>query len=348
MHACVIAYHGGVGFPLHTFVVRVLSLRSQGGDSGTGEYPLMAMDYLLWTNDSATFAAKYLKIPVQAANYLMQHFKNQSTDGRVLIWPAQILETWWCDWSLSEGYTNCCENDAPTVSAIQAVLGTLLKLPGSLVTPQQRSQWSAFLNNKAPALAMSSGGQTILPGLVESSGTHNDEGPELYPVHPHRVYTKGKAVATGLDIDVALRTLAASHFAQENSGWNYGLNAAALLGATEQASAQVLQRAATKPAPGYRFMGFAPHFQDFDPSADHFANMNRCLQEMLLQSGDDGFTDTTIVLFPAWPCDWDVTFKLWGPLNTTVEVEYADGKLRNLAVTPASRASAVKWANCVA
>ncbi len=41
---------------------------------------------------------------------------------------------------------------------------------------------------------------------------------------------------------------------------------------------------------------------------------------MLLQSGDDGYDGTTIVLFPAWPCDWDVNFKLWGPLNTTVEV----------------------------
>ncbi len=34
------------------------------------------------------------------------------------------------------------------------------------------------------------------------------------------------------------------------------------------------------------------------------------LQEMLLQSGDDGFESTTIVLFPAWPCSWDVNFKV--------------------------------------
>lgn len=36
----------------------------QGGDSGTGEWPLMAMDYLLWTNDSEAFLP-YLKLPVQ-------------------------------------------------------------------------------------------------------------------------------------------------------------------------------------------------------------------------------------------------------------------------------------------
>ena len=75
--------------------------------------------------------------------------------------------------------------------------------------------------------------------------------------------------------------------------------------------------------------------------------MNRALQEMLLQSGDDGFAGTTVVLFPAWPCAWDVDFKLHGPLNTTVEVSYAGGTLVSLAVDPPSRAGAVKWAGCV-
>ena len=76
--------------------------------------------------------------------------------------------------------------------------------------------------------------------------------------------------------------------------------------------------------------------------------MNRCLQEMLIQSGDDGFTSTSIVLFPAWPCEWDVSFKLWGPLNTSVDVVYAGGKVASLVVDPPSRAGAIKYANCVA
>ena len=48
---------------------------------------------------------------------------------------------------------------------------------------------------------------------------------------------------------------------------------AALLGLTNDASRMLLERAATQPAPGYRFIGFAPHMQDYEPSADHFANM---------------------------------------------------------------------------
>ena len=49
--------------------------RRQGGDSGTGEYPLMALDYFLWTNDSTTFTSKYLKVPIQAATYFVNHYK---------------------------------------------------------------------------------------------------------------------------------------------------------------------------------------------------------------------------------------------------------------------------------
>ena len=53
---------------------------------------------------------------------------------------------------------------------------------------------------------------------------------------------------------------------------------------------------------------------------------------MLVQSGDDSFDNTTIVLLPAWPCHWDVRFKLWAPLNTSVELVYSGGLVRSLHV----------------
>ena len=190
--------------------------------------------------------------------------------------------------------------------------------------------------------------KVIQPARIAQNGGHNGEGPEVYAMHPHRVFTKGRAVASGTDISVGEATFAASGWSHGGSGWAYGINAAALIGSTDNAMQQVLGRALnTGLAPGYRFKAFAPHEQDYDPSADHYANMNRAVQEMLLQSGEDGFEAPTIVLFPAWPCDTDVDFKLAAPLSTTVEVSYAAGKLVSLVVTPASRASAVKWANCV-
>ena len=56
------------------------------------------------------------------------------------------------------------------------------------------------------------------------------------------------------------------------------------------------------------------------------------LQEMLMQTiGDE------IVLFPAWPKEWDVEFRLHAPKNTKVEVSYEDGEIVSLVVTPKSR-----------
>lgn len=105
-------------------------------------------------------------------------------------------------------------------------------------------------------------------------------------------------------------------------------------------------RAVQPPPTGYRYPAFAQHYQDYEPSADHFANMQTAVQLMLLQSGEDGAAGT-IVLLPAWPCARDVSFKLWAPKNTTVEVVYRNGSLVSLDVQPPARAGAVRWANCV-
>jgi hypothetical protein len=56
------------------------------------------------------------------------------------------------------------------------------------------------------------------------------------------------------------------------------------------------------------------------------------LQEMLMQTvGDE------IRLFPAWPREWDVDFKLHAPRNTTVSGRLKGGTLTDLVVTPESR-----------
>ena len=66
---------------------------------------------------------------------------------------------------------------------------------------------------------------------------------------------------------------------------------------------------------------------------------------MLLQNGEDD-AKGTIVLLPAWPCEVDVSFKLWGVLNTSVEVVWANGTLVSLTVVPPERASSVVFAPC--
>lgn len=56
------------------------------------------------------------------------------------------------------------------------------------------------------------------------------------------------------------------------------------------------------------------------------------LQKMLMQTiGDE------IRLFPAWPKEWDVDFKLHAPQNTVIEGVLKNGQLTLKSITPESR-----------
>ena len=71
---------------------------------------------------------------------------------------------------------------------------------------------------------------------------------------------------------------------------------------------------------------------DWVPDQDHGSAALLALQRMLIQTVDD-----RILLFPAWPADWDVSFRLHAPKRTVVEGVYRDGRLERLEVTPAER-----------
>jgi len=71
---------------------------------------------------------------------------------------------------------------------------------------------------------------------------------------------------------------------------------------------------------------------DNEPDFDHGGAGMSILQEMLIQTNG-----TKILLFPAWPKEWDVDFKLHAPQNTIVSGKLAGGELKDLKVIPESR-----------
>ena len=80
---------------------------------------------------------------------------------------------------------------------------------------------------------------------------------------------------------------------------------------------------------GRRFPAFwGPGF-DWTPDHNWGGSGIIGLQEMLMQT-----TDNRIILFPAWPKDWDVHFRLCAPNNTVVECSYKNGKIEKLTVIP--------------
>lgn len=165
---------------------------------------------------------------------------------------------------------------------------------------------------------------------------------ELYAVHPYRRATIGRGDSAALKLAVAAY---AKRFDKADRGWNQNAMDAALLGLASDAAHYVVTRASTPPAQGYRFPAFAPHEQDYEPSADHFAVFSNALQYMLIQRTDD--EDDSVLLLPAWPCSWNVNFTVSAPRLTTVMGSLIDGRL-SFTVTPQSRRSAVRATRCQA
>ena len=318
---------------------------------GNGHGPtagLMALDYYLATGDLMA-ARRYVPIATLSLDFFMTHFFNRTEDGKLVLWPSQVLETYWCDWDGRFNASDCVTNDLPQLAAVAALAQGLLALPEStgLLTPAQRASYAAFA---VIIPALPSNGTVVVPAQSFPPHRNNVETPELYGIHPFRRATVGRAVAdpsTAPALAMGVATWrGASEYASCNRGWCQGGMSAALLGLANESLAMVLDRSRVGPAAGWRYPAFAPAMQDAAPSADHYANMMTALQFMLLQVGEDG-TAGTIVLLPAWPCGLDVNFKLWTSLNTSVEVAYAGGKLVSLDVQPPSRTGAVRFANCV-
>lgn len=85
-------------------------------------------------------------------------------------------------------------------------------------------------------------------------------------------------------------------------------------------------------SPGYRFPAmWGPNF-DWIPDQDHGSVMLKALQCMAMQCDGD-----KIVVLPAWPTDWNVSFKLHAPHQTTVEAKVVNGTVVWLKVTPPER-----------
>ena len=103
------------------------------------------------------------------------------------------------------------------------------------------------------------------------------------------------------------------------------------MGETDQAHNYIVYRFRQN-HPQSRFPAFwGPNF-DWLPDQTHGGNGMMALQTMLMQTEDQ-----KIILFPAWPQNWNVAFKLHAPLNTIIEGVYNNRKLEHLSVTPEAR-----------
>ena len=282
----------------------------------------MMLDYYDHTGDKAFVKDRLAPMAEAYLKYYATRF-SQDANGKLVITPAQSLETW----------ANVV-NPTPDVAGLAQNTKRILALPKDLVPASLRKLAQEVLDATPEIPMRTENGREII-GFAEEVNCErsNLENPELYPVYPYRNYGIGKP---GLEL---ARETYAARITKDYQGWHQSGMQAACLGMDDEAAA-VLASNIGNSNKNFRFpIMWGPNY-DWTPDQDHGSNLINTLQLMLLQPDGD-----KILLAPAWPEGWEAEFKLHAPKNTTVEASIRNGKIENLKVTPPERAKDV--INCL-
>ena len=284
----------------------------------------LMLDYYEHTEDQAFLQARLLPMATSVLKYFDTRFRKDA-EGRIMLDPTQAVETYWFD----------VINDTPTVAGLNDASTRLCALPENFTNSEQR-KFFTHMKLAAPILPVEDAefnGKTVRRIAVAQKynpNRANVENPELFPIWPFRICGLARPMLEEARNAFHLR---GSH---NDVGWGYDANAAALLGLTDEAADMLKVKIANSNC-AYRWPAtWGPNF-DWLPDQCHGGNLMAVIHYMLLQHAGD-----KILLLPAWPKNWDVSFKLHAPRQTTVECVYRQGKIEKLEVQPPERRQDIK------
>ena len=266
---------------------------------------------------------EYMPLIESSLTFFKEHYtylakqrgsKALDANGHLVLYPGSAAETY-----------KMAYNATSTIAGLKTVLQRLLELKSA--SEEQKKNWQAMLNTIPPiSFREFEGKPTISPAKLWER-INNTESPQLYPVYPWGIYGVGKP---GLDTAINTYQLDTDVLKfRSHVGWKQDNIFAARLGLTDEAKRLTKLKLQNS---GRRFPAFwGPGF-DWTPDHNWGGSGMIGLQEILMQS--DG---KKIILFPAWPKNWDVHFKLHAPYQTTVEGVLKNGKLESLKVIPEER-----------
>lgn len=244
----------------------------------------------------------------------MRTGKPLDEDGKLVLSPSTSCESY-------RGATN------PTdlVAGLRACLQALLSIQGDPVPAADREYFSGYLS-RLPEISFGEekGERVVLPARSYLL-YQNVECPQFYPLFPFNQYRLGDP-----EIDAFRAAWKHGKFPKNMvQSWHQDGIFFARMGMTAEAADYNVRKLSDSER---RFPTFWGPGHDWVPDHNWGGSGMIGLQEMLLQTIGD-----QLVLFPAWPQEWDVDFKLHAPRQTTVEATLKGGKLVSLKVSPASR-----------
>ncbi|UUW08071.1 DUF5703 domain-containing protein [Flavobacterium plurextorum] len=268
---------------------------------------------------------KYNQFIISCLRFFDEHYqylakqrgrKSLDGNGKLVLYPGSGAETY-----------KMTYNANSTISALQVITENLLHLSSEQLSKEELEYVKGFQTRIPPLnFGQIENHKVLLPAKTWER-VNNSEVPQLYPVYPWGIYGVGKP-----DLETALNTWKYDPDAlkfRSHIGWKQDNIFSARLGLTEEAKKYNLLKMANSDR---RFPAFwGPGF-DWVPDHNWGGSGMIGMQEMLLQE-----TDGKIYLFPAWPKDWNVHFKLHAKQNTTIEAELLNGELKILKVLPEER-----------
>ena len=282
------------------------------------ELTAMMLAYYQNTLDRSFLNSTLLPFAKAITSFYQNRYPRDA-QGKLVIFPANALED-----------VQDCKNPAPEIAGLRCILPQLIELSPD---PRDRKSYANLLESvpNLPKATSKDGREYLLPA-ANGQRRGNCEKPECYAIFPYRLYGVGLP-----DLELARETFRLAPTAMNGqprvNGWAQDPIFAACLGDAEGAAQRLVARSKLHHEPS-RFPAFwGPNF-DWVPDQDHGGVNMIALQQMLLQTEPHS---KKIHLFPAWPKNWDCTFKLHAPGKTVVQGRVKDGKVAELVVTPEAR-----------
>ncbi|WP_157097938.1 DUF5703 domain-containing protein [Niabella ginsenosidivorans] len=268
------------------------------------ELSKMMLDYYAYTNDTAFLQGKALPFIKQALLYFNSRFV--ADRNKMRITPTQSIETYWYN----------VVNDLPCVAGLHCVLNALKDLPGNLMEKNDKAFFDTLIKTLPPVPQKATvEGNIFIPAEEYLNVACNVENPELYAVFPFGVSNFSNDLK-----ETGIRTY--KHRVNNlNKGWGQDGQIAAILGLTDSLPAMLKEKIANTNS-NYRFPAMWGPNYDWTPDQDHGSNLLLTIQYMLLQTykGKN-------YLLPAFPKNWNVSFRLYAPGYTIINADYRQGKL---------------------
>lgn len=279
----------------------------------------MLLTYCEYADDLLFFEETALPYILGLFEYIRTRFKDREK-GKIVLYPLNSVETYWAT-----------KNPVTVIAGIKAILKELKKFNLSDEKKKYFLEYEKIVPDYTYGEA--DGKKILEPAQEYKTERHNVEIPQLYTIFPFENQMEEISYPVAKDTYQVMLKVSGNDCGMIQgvhsqtpsfSGWHYEGVVASRLGLTDEAK-KILEYNCSFKHINARFPAMWGPAYDSLPDTDHGANIQIQLQEMILQK-----KGKKVYLLPAFPKEWNCSFRLWLDSNSYVECEYSQGKIKNL------------------